>query len=164
MNLTPKEEAAKLFIEEKFTPALHQIIESRNPKEYKKWGGNACRQAAIFGYVFLSELLPNYKWTAWDGIFKDIVGGKEVEYNHAWLYGVDRENGRRLLVDASRNHHERLFMTVSGNRYPKDHPSYIHMKELKREKLDVADALRTDEYYTRLPSMKFIELLRDMTN
>jgi len=164
MHLTPEEEAAKLFIEEKFTPALHQIIESSNPKEYKKWGGNACRQTAIFGSVFLSELLPNYKWAAWDGIFKDIIDGREVQYNHAWLYGVDRENGRRLLVDASRNHHERLFIQVSGNRYPKDHPSYMNMQELKREKLNISEALGTDEYYTQLQSMDFIKLLKDRIN
>lgn len=159
MELTTEELKVKHFIEEQFVPALHDIIVSKNPKEYEKWGGNACKQTAIFGSVFLNTLLPQYQWTVWEGIFTDIVHGKEVTYNHAWIYGVDRKLGKRLLVDASRNHHERLFLPVAGNKYPKDHPAYVHMKELHREKLDVGALLKEQEFYTRLPSEKLMRLL-----
>lgn len=162
MELNSQEQAAKEYIEYKFVPVLHEFLKSRNPKEYRRWGGNACKQTAIFGSLFLNELLPNYKWSVWEGLFKDIVKGREVTYNHAWIYGVDRQAGRRLLVDASRNHHERLFIVVGGNKYPKDHPSYLYMEEIERHKLDIQEALKDKEYYTFLDTLDFLSQIRVM--
>lgn len=162
MSLTITELSAKNYMEQKFLPALHKLVSEANPSEYKKWGGNACRQTAIFGYLYMQQLLPNYQWSAWDGIFDDVVYDKPVKYNHAWLYGVDKESGRRLLVDMARLHHERLFIKVTGNRYPKDHPSYLNMVEVSREKIDVAENLATIEYYTGLDSETFLQKLESI--
>jgi hypothetical protein len=157
--LTAKEGTVKEIMEERFIPALHSFLERSNPAEYKKWQGNACRQTAVFAVPILEALLPDYKWTAWDGDFEDIVYGREVTYNHAWVYGVNRKEGRRLLVDLSRIHHERLFIEVDSNKYPKDHPSYIHMKELRRKEMDVQEMLDDTEYYSRKPSRDILEYL-----
>lgn len=157
MGLNEREESVKRFMEELFVPALHQVVEEANPEQYKKWGGNACRQTAFFGRKILADLLPDYTWTVWDGIFDDIVNDKPVQYNHAWIYGVDKASGKRLLVDLARLHHERLFIEVTGNRYPKDHPSYFHMKEVKREKVDLEDWGRAPEYYTQLDASSFMD-------
>jgi hypothetical protein len=154
--LQPKEQFAKVYMEEKFVPALHKLLSEANPSEYKKWGGNACRQTAIFGTILLQTLLPEYDWSAWDGIFDDIVYDKPVRYNHAWILGKHKEGGQRLLVDLSRLHHERLFMFVDANRYPKDHPSYEHMKEVSREKINVIESLKDIEYYTKLHAPEFL--------
>jgi hypothetical protein len=150
-----------MVMEEGFTPALHSILQEANPKEYEKWQGNACRQAAILSIPMLRELLPNYTWAAWDGWFDDIVHGKNVHYNHAWVYGRDKETGRKLLVDLARQHHERLFVLVDSNRYPKDHPEYVNMKEVRRERLDIDNNLRDIEYYTKLKGYQLLQLVRE---
>lgn len=157
--LTAREEEVKRIMEERFIPALHDFLERSNPSEYKKWQGNACRQTAVLAVPILEALLPEYKWTAWDGDFEDIVYGQKRTYNHAWVYGVNRKEGRRLLVDLSRIHHERLFMLVSSNKYPKDHPSYVNMVELRRQPLDVQEKLGEVEYYSRKPGRAILEYL-----
>lgn len=75
MALTIKEEAVKYYMENKFVPALHKLVSSSAPAKYEQWGGNACRQTALFGKVYLDNLLPAYTWTVWDGIFDDVIAG-----------------------------------------------------------------------------------------
>jgi hypothetical protein len=162
MALTEKESKVKFIMEEMFLPALHKLVREGNPVAYKKWGGNACRQTAFFGRELIANLLPEYKWSVWDGIFDDIVHGKPVQYNHAWIYGVSLDGSKRLLVDLARQHHERLFIEVTGNRYPKDHPSYLHMKEVRREKVDLDDWAQSPEFYTQLSSVQFITKLTEL--
>lgn len=164
MLVAEREKYVKNFMEREFVVALHETFEKANPIEYKKWGGNACRQTAIFGVKFLEKLLPTYSWEAWDGDFEDIVGGKKVTYNHAWIYGVDKSNGKKLLIDLSRLYHERLFLFVNENQYPKDHKSYEHMIELNRKKLDIKDCMKDCEYYTMERSVKVLEDLKTKTN
>jgi hypothetical protein len=161
--VTEREKHVKFFMEHAFVPALHDLLKNANPLEYQKWGGNACRQTAIFGVKFLEKLLPTYKWEAWDGIFDDEVKGRKVQYNHAWIFGTDNNTGKKLLVDLSRIFHERLFLFVEKNEYPKDHPSYIHMSEVKREELDVKDCMKDLEYYTSERSVKLLQTLKDVT-
>jgi hypothetical protein len=157
--MTNQELIVKYYMEEKFLPALHKLVSTANPAMYKKWGGNACRQTALFGKLFLDKLLPQYSWAVWDGIFEEDVKGKLKRYNHAWVYGVDKDSGKRLLVDLARQYKERLFIEVTANRYPKDHPEYVNMKELSREKADVADWLNSPEFYTSLNCDDFIAKL-----
>lgn len=158
--LSTQEQNVKTFMETVFIPALHKLLSDANPVAYKEWGGNACRQTAVYGYLLLTEMLPEYKWTAWDGVFTDVVYGKPVQYNHAWLHGVNKVNGKRLLVDMSRLHHERLFIEVNSNKYPNTHPSYENMVEVSREKLDIQDCLQSPEYYTGLYFREFMEKLQ----
>lgn len=146
--LTTKEQRARQFMEERFLPALHAMLETADPQKYAAYGGNACRQTAILGMHFLNVLLPEYKWRAWEGEFDDIILGQPCQYDHAWLYGVG-PGKRRLLVDLARKVQERLFMVVTANTYPKDHPEYIHMQERKRTKIDVDQRLKQREWYTR---------------
>lgn len=164
MFVTEREKYVKRYMEGIFVKGLHEILQKANPVEYKKWGGNACRQTAIFGVKFLEKLLPTYKWEAWDGNFDDVVGDRQVEYNHAWIYGVEETTGKKLLVDLSRIYHERLFMFVEENKYPKDHPSYKNMNELNRKKMDIKDCMKDYEYYTMERSVKVLENLKQLTN
>lgn len=164
MFVTEREKYVKQFMENDFVTALHDTFKNANPVEYQRWGGNACRQTAIFGVKFLEKLLPTYKWEAWDGDFDDVVNGKPVKYNHAWIYGIEESTGKKLLVDLSRIFHERLFLFVEHNEYPKGHPSYINMKELKRVKMDIKDCMKDHEYYTSERSVKVLELLKTKTN
>lgn len=161
-ELTPKEQRARQFMEERFLPALHAMLEDADPLKYATYGGNACRQTAILGMHFLSQLLPEYKWRAWEGEFDDIINGKARQYDHAWLYGVG-PGKRRLLVDLARKVQERLFMLVTANNYPKDHPEYIHMKERKRTKIDVDQRLTEREWYTLRTAADLLGMLEDRT-
>lgn len=156
--LNDKEIMAKEYMFEVFIPSIHELIKSRNSEEYEKWGGNCCRQSAIFGAVVLSEILPEYTWTVWDGVMDDVIRGKEVNYNHAWIFG--KCDGKRLLVDLSRQYQERLFIEVKVNGYPKDHPEYANMVITSREQLDWKKAFDDDlEYYTQLSGKDFYEEL-----
>jgi hypothetical protein len=161
---TEREKYVKNFMEREFVPKLHDLLKTANPFQYEKWGGNACRQTAIFGVKFLEKLLPTYLWEAWDGDFNDVVNGRKVQYNHAWIYGIDKSNNRKLLVDLSRLYHERLFLFVEDNKYPKDHPSYLYMNELKREKMDIKECMKDLEFYTSERSTKVLEDLKVKTN
>lgn len=156
--LNERELIAKEYMFEVFTPSIHELIKSKNEKEYEKWGGNCCRQSAIFGAVVLNEILPEYAWTVWDGNMDDIVGGKPVNYNHAWILG--KHEGRRLLVDLSRQYRERLFIEVKVNGYPKDHPEYVNMVIKSREQLDWKKAFDEEiEFYTQLSGEEFYKAL-----
>jgi hypothetical protein len=162
MELTIREDIAKDFMFRCFIPALHTLV-SRNVEKYKQWGGNTCRQSAVFGTHYLNMFLVEYEWTVWDGIFDDIIRGKSTRYNHAWIMGKDRNTGRRLLVDLSRVAHERLFIVVLANRYPKDHEDYKNMKEVSREQLDWRKMIEEDrEYYTALSGEEFIQELNKL--
>jgi hypothetical protein len=159
MELNEQEKVAKLFMENRFTPTLHNLLSTANPEAYKKWGGNACRQTAIMGVHFLKEFLPSYEWTAWDGDFSDIVGGIPRKYNHAWIHGIDKKNKRGLLVDLSRVDRERLFIPVKENKYPRNHPEYKNMKLIRKEKIDIEKNMLDQEYYTMLRGHDLLEKL-----
>lgn len=153
----------KHIMEGYFIPSLHNILEKANPTEYARWGGNACRQTAVLGTQLLRQMLPQYEWVAWDGYFSDIVNGQRVKYNHAWIYGVNKEEGKGLLVDLSRNHHERLFLEVRANKYPKNHPSYKHMKLISKDRLDVSELMQEKEFYTGLGGYTLLQkIVTDM--
>lgn len=156
MNL----ELEKNFMETIFVPALHKMIKSKNPTEYEKWQGNLCRQTAIFGALILSTINNDVDWQVWDGIFEDIYCGKRVTYNHAWIFGKDKNTGQRYLVDLSRNHKERLFIEVNSNRYPRDHEEYKDMREVSRNKLDWESMLSEKEYFTNLDGKEFMNELQ----
>lgn len=164
-TLTTEELQAKQFIEEQFIPTLDAIFFEKNPLEYLRWNQNSCRQSAVFGVHFLKELLPQYKWYAWDGDFKDYIRvdghWTEVEYNHAWIYGIDHKNKRKLLVDPSRNKKERLFMVVEENEYPVWHPDYMFMEKLRSYKMDIRKRMKEIEYYTAMKSTDLLALIKE---
>ncbi len=163
-ELTFEEQRVKVVMENLFVPALHAVLRESNPVMYDQWQGNACRQTAVLGSVYLKYALPNYTWTAWDGEFKDVVLGKEVRYNHAWIFGRNRQDNKRILADLSRQHHERLFIPVDSNKYPKDHPEYLHMQELERTLIDVPEHMQEVEFYSQLPSSKLYEKVINKMN
>jgi len=156
MTLTDKEKQVKALMEGSFVPALHKVLSNANPKEYQRWNGNACRQTAILGVQLLRQFLPNYEWTVWDGDFSDILEGRKVKYNHAWVHGVDKQAKKGLLVDLSRNHHERLFIEVSENKYPRNNPTYKHMRLINKIRIDDLKEMQDLEYFTALPSMQVL--------
>lgn len=163
IKVTQREIKTRDFMVNTFIPALHSLLKDGDQVQYLKWGGNACRQTAIFGVKFLEKLLPTYQWEAWDGVFDDIVMGKPVKYNHAWIYGEEKSTGKKLLVDLSRNLHERLYLYVGLNDYPREHPSYKHMIEIHREKLDVKSSMKDHEFYTGLKSTRLLQILKEKT-
>jgi hypothetical protein len=165
ISFTTEEMHAKTFISEVFTPTLHNVLQTANPGLYEIWSGNACRQAAVFGTLFLKELLPNYRWTAWDGFFHDkvVIEGqlRDVAYNHAWIYGIDFKAKRSILVDPSRQKQERLFLLTEKNEYPKDHVDYQYLIKRSSKKIDLKARMKEDEFYTGLSSKELLVLLQE---
>ena len=162
-KLTNKEKKVRRYVFELFIPSLHQIIRSLNHSEYQRWGGNTCRQSAIFGAYFLDQWLPEYEWEVYDGNFTDVINGKEVAFNHAWIYGVSKNGGANLFLDLSNVLKERLFIKTNVNAYPKDHEEYKNQKEVSRVQLDWRNMVGTErEYYTRLQTQVLADLLREV--
>jgi hypothetical protein len=110
-------------------------------------------------------MLPDFEWYAWEADFDDILDGKPQRYQHAWIYG--KSKAKKYLIDLARSHKETLFIEVQGNRYPKDHPDYIHMKELSRSRINWEELLReTDsEWYTGRPSIDVVkDIIKEIQN
>jgi hypothetical protein len=156
-ELTQDEAQVKNILEEVFVPALHHVLKTAAPEKYEKWSHNCCRQTAIFGTMLLKALLFDYEITPYEAVFEDIEDGREVTYEHAWIFA--KKNGRRLLIDMARNNREKLFVVVSSNGYPKDHPQYKDMKEISRKPLDFKHHMRETEFYTKKPSLDVLEMI-----
>jgi hypothetical protein len=163
--LTTKEKQVKEYMYSEFIPELNKIFEEKNPETYAKWGKNCCQQTAVFGAALLTEMLPDYKWEVWYGIFDDIVMGRPVQYNHAWIWGKHKNENKGLFVDLSRIFHERLFFDTTDNNYPKNHSDYQYMKEIKRIQLDWKRMIKEEiEYYTSMHSQKILSEIKNRIN
>jgi hypothetical protein len=104
--------------------------------------------------------LSDYDWEAWDGEFDDVVYGNKVHYNHAWIYGKNKNGGDDLFVDLARQHQERIFREVKENKYPDDIPCYKDMVEVKREQIDWRSMLvHENEYYTGLLGIQLANII-----
>lgn len=138
-----------------FYDTLAEILSKGTQNDFKLWGGNCCRQSAIISAEILSQTLPYFKWTTWEAEFNDVINGKEYTYEHAWTYGTYGDT--MILVDLSRVHQERLFISVDANKYPKDHPFYKDMKEVSRKQLHWRKMIYDEEYFTGVPAMFIAE-------
>lgn len=106
---------------------------------------------------FLNNILPSYTWHVYDGIFDDVLYGKPVRYNHAWIFGTNRKDNRKLFVDLARIHTEQIFKFTQNNRYPKDNQEYKDLKEVCRTQLNWHKMILTErEYYTKLTGKEFV--------
>ncbi len=159
--LTKKEELAKEIMFEHFIPVLHRTLENGNREKYATWNGNACRQSAILGVKILEILLPEYEWLVYDGQFQDIVLGNQCKYNHAWIFGVHKEEDRKLLVDLARKYQEQLFIVTERNSYPSWHEEYKDTIILRSEEMDVEKRLREKEFYTGIYGYRLLKIIID---
>ena len=160
--LTVREELTKTFMQEKFVPTIKELFKTKSPEKYKQWGENCCVQIAVFGTFFLSKMLMDYTFTVYEGIFHDKVKGRDVKYNHAWIYAVSSDKSRKLFIDMGRSMQENIFIEQDKNAYDNKIFGYEDIKEVKRTQLDWRRMLATEtEYYTGLPSMEVAHLLEN---
>lgn len=158
--LTTREFFVKSYLEEEVIPFLDNLFKKSDPFKYELYQGNACRQYAVYGSLLLAELLPTFEWEVWEGRFSDIVHDQSVEYEHAWIYGKEKRGNRKFLIDLSRNHHQRLFILVPKNRYPQNHTSYRHMKNLWKKRVRWDEYMTDQEFYTGLETEKLHDLIK----
>lgn len=161
---TNKEILVKNYLERRFIPYIDDLFKRSNPTMYAAFNGNFCRQAAIFGVILLEELLPEYIWYAWEGEFDDIFENRKVNYEHAWIFGQNKQDKSKLLIDLSRNYRERLFIKVGENKYPKEHPEYKNMKEKNRKQISIEESMKEYEFYTSLSTEKVLKKIKKATN
>lgn len=148
-TLNQDEQRVKMFMESIFIPSLHEILQAKSPEKYMLYQGAACRQTATMGYFFLKDLLPDYEWEVWEANFKDKFRGKDVNYEHAWIYGKSKNKKEKdLLVDLARNYQERLFIKTNKNQYPANHPEYKDMVVLQKKRINPNRNLQIIEFYT----------------
>lgn len=162
-KLTERQLEAKRYLEEDVIPLLDGMFERSNPLAYQVYGGSACRQYALFGSALLTELLPEYDWQVWEGHFSDRFNNEPVEYEHAWIYARNKTATGQLLVDLSRNYHERLFIEVNQNKYPKTHPTYEHMRLLRKKRAPVQEYWQDREFYTSLTADELLARIKNDT-
>lgn len=156
--LTKREELAKEFMEKRFLPSIKNIIESSAPEKFESWGGNCCRQVAIFGAYYLSNILMDYRFTVWDGVFEDVIDGRKVKYNHAWIYGISHGRERKLFIDLGRSKQENIFVEQRKNAYDKTIPGYENIVEVEREQLQWVTMIASQiEYFTGLSGNDLID-------
>lgn len=157
-HLNEDEKRVKSFLESVFIPSLHEILQSKDPAKYAIYQGAACRQTATIGYFYVKELLPEYEWEAWEADFKDVIMGKPVNYDHAWLYGKSKSRKNKdLLVDLARNNQERLFIKTNKNQYPTDHPEYKDTVILSKKRMNPVKNLEIVEFYTEDVGKKLLK-------
>jgi hypothetical protein len=147
----------KIFFETIFVPSLHQYLKKASPEKYAMYDRNCCKQVAVFGSHFLTTMFPCVECVVWEGIFHEQSYNKNKPYNHAWI--LVKADGKRFFVDYARHHKECLFQEVSCNAYP-NHPDYINMKEVSRERLDWRELFKENEWFTMKPSIIVAEELK----
>ena len=156
-------QALKPWLLEEVRPAVIETCYDGNPLRFRQWQGNCCLQTSIAVNYLLTERLRlmGYKEIqSWEGQFTDVIFGKHVQYNHAWVYCEhESEPGLNLLIDISRNHKECLVVFAEKNEYP-SHPDYDDMVTLSRERLNVTRLMQKPEYYTGLRGKEFISLVK----
>lgn len=115
-QLTQEELSARDIMVNAFNPVLKFFLSQSNPEEWVRYGCNSCRQTAIFGAVYLQELLPNYEVTPYEGVFSELINGKFEEYVHGFI--MASKGKRHLVIDISRTSKKLLFNVVQDIRYP----------------------------------------------
>ena len=164
--LWPSMEAkTKDFMFDVFVPALHGILKTSDPEAYEAYHGNCCRQTAVMGCLILRQLMPNKEWRVYEGAFDDIVQGRSVHYEHAWIYGAPSTFGDNWLVDLSRTVQERLFIVSAKNAYPSTHPDYRYMQCIQTKEIVLNGPLLYEvrEFYTKLRGFElYARILEEM--
>lgn len=157
--LTKEELKVKDFMVNKFFPTLTSLFQEKNPSEFKKWGGNCCRQTAVFGSYFLNKKLKDYKWEVWEGNFNHKFQDRTANYEHAWILGIHKKSGKKLFVDLSRLNYSQIFNEVKVNEYPKTE-EFKDIIPTRKYELDWKKMIREErEYYTTLTGEEFIKEL-----
>jgi hypothetical protein len=141
---------------------MNKIFMEKNPQQYALWQGNCCRQTAVTCCVFLSELLPEYNWQAYEAKFDDVYNGSPVTYEHAWVFGETKE-GRKLFCDLARIHTEPLFFIAEENKYPSN-GDYADLIEIKRTQLNYQGMLEEREFYTRMIASELMAEIKERIN
>lgn len=151
------------FMTHVFNVSLKFLFYSINPEEFRKYCYNCCRQTAIFGTIIMTEKYPDYEFSAYEGVFKDIVFGQEIEYEHAFIIGKKKGTFRELLIDLATTWHPIVFQPIVNGKfvYP-DTPDYKDMKLLYSDKIDINEMMENTvtEYLTGEKPQVVLDFLR----
>jgi hypothetical protein len=149
----------KDFLFDVMKPSIKEYMQARNPDELDRWQGNCCRQTSLITNWYLRQWLLNndsgyIEIQSWDGEFRDFEKGKHVSYDHAWVYCINEDRSKNLLVDIARNHRPLLCMFTPINRYPSD-GEYQHMRLISKERMNEKNMWNQREFLTQ-------ELIKDI--
>jgi len=153
MTFDQKIENLKTFLIEIVRPSVGEYIRMHNPVHFDEWQHNCCKQLSIVVNALLKEILLDtesgyIQVESWEGLFLDVVYGRQTKYNHCWVYCSHPDPSKNLLIDVARNHKENLVILTPENAFPRSHPDYARMIELDRRPLNVLDHLKEKEYFT----------------
>ena len=149
-NLTPEEQKARDTMVYLFNPVLKFLLMTEGQAEFQRFGCNSCRQTAIFGADYLSKLLPDYTFSAYEGSFIEVVNGEITPYAHAYIIGAYQD--RYILVDLARTTKPLIFMEIDSiDAYPRI-GEYKDAHKLGHNRINLVSALETKdpEYLTNM--------------
>lgn len=146
----------KVFMTNRFAPALHQILFERNPVLFTRWQGNCCVQMAVTVAHHLRIAMPSYRWDAFEGQFSTVVhlpsGDRPFDYNHAWVFGTSKDFS--VFIDLAHRSDKRVFeFPVSRNSYPFKH-EWVRRSKVK---LDISDMVIHPEYFTSMTGLELYD-------
>lgn len=82
-----------------YTHELRKYFKMKNPFEWNRWKGNACRQIAVFTAPIIKYLFQDSIVEVKDIIFKN--NSKKIQYNHSFVVAKNN-NGTLYLFDLER--------------------------------------------------------------
>lgn len=168
-KLTKQEITARDIMVNTFNPVLKFLLAQSKLEEWIKYGCNSCRQTAIFGAIYLKDLLPDYEIIPYEGVFTEPVNdnSNEVEeYIHCFI--IASKNDRHLIIDLSRTSKHLLFNVIEDVNYPYPKTGdYKHVKYFYRKPIDLIENYYNctfEEYFTNMNPKKVIELIKCIIN
>lgn len=139
------EDKVREFVLDRFVPALHHCLREANRPLFERHYGSCCNQTSIMVARFLSDMhFLELDWQVFEGIFRGNVLGREVQYNHAWVWGSGAE-GR--FLDLAHVRPKRVWMTSAENRHPESH----RWTEVGRRLVPWQSMFNAMEYFTSRP-------------
>ena len=121
----------------------------KNPREFRRWQANACRQTAYWVCWHLQGQYPKAKVELWEGTFMDEFFGLH-EHAYTWMWPGDDHPG--ILVDVARVSYPVLFETRDS--MPQDLGPWFtdqvgwEVKHVSGKWIDWSKMVEDQEYYT----------------
>lgn len=140
----------------------------KNPRLFKEWQYNACRQTAIVVCQYLSEIDEFKEWNIklYESHFWDEAFG---QYDHAYVYMSNPFEEQGLLVDVARVSYPCVVKWIDY--LPEDLGQMFgemvgwQVKQIDRNEIDWRELMDDKEYYTGLPYMgvaaRIIKILKE---
>jgi hypothetical protein len=143
----------KEFLIDVMKPSIREYLHFVNPDGMENWQYNCCRQTSLITNWYLREWLLENKSgyieiQSWVGKFQDVIDGRGILYDHAWIYCIHEDPRKNLLIDIARNHKPCLCIFTPVNEYPRNFRGYEYMVCVEKKRLNEESLWTYPEHFT----------------